>query len=103
MPELTLHVLLPASLAVLGVLIALSLVRAFLGPQLTDRSLAVNMIGTFVVLFCCILACLTDRAPLLDVALVYALLYLLAVEVMARAFLVRRSRRKRKGEEARHD
>ena len=102
MPEHTLQVLLPASLAVLGALIALGLVRAFLGPRLTDRIVAVNMIGTFAVLFSCILACLTDRTPLLDVALVYALLYLLAVEVMARAFLVRRSRRAKK-EEARHD
>ena len=60
-----------------------------------------GLMGLIILLV--ILACLTDRAPLLDVALVYALLYLLAVEVMARAFLVRRSRRKRKGEEARHD
>jgi len=62
-----------ATLAILTVM-GIALTRAFLGPTLPDRILAVNMFGTKTVLLICITALVTDAGFLLDVAMVYALI-----------------------------
>jgi multicomponent Na+:H+ antiporter subunit F len=62
-----------SALAIL-VAIALALVRAFLGPSLFDRILAVNMIGTHTVLMVAVLGFLNGRPEYLDIALVYVLI-----------------------------
>jgi multicomponent Na+:H+ antiporter subunit F len=62
-----------AALAVL-VAMALSLIRAFSGPTVYDRILAVNMFGTKTVLFIAIYGFLTGRPDFLDIALVYVLI-----------------------------
>ncbi len=62
--------------AAAGILVsmALALVRAFLGPTVYDRVLAVNTFGTKTVLLIAVLGFLTDRPEFLDLALVYALI-----------------------------
>ncbi len=61
-----------ASIAILiGML--LLLVRAFLGPTVYDRLLAVNNFGTKTVLILVLYGFLTERPAFLDVAIVYAL------------------------------
>lgn len=62
-----------ASLALL-IVIALLLARAFLGPTFTDRILAVNSVGTAVVLLIALFGFLTSRPEFLDIALLYALI-----------------------------
>ncbi|MCZ6765103.1 MAG: monovalent cation/H+ antiporter complex subunit F [Alphaproteobacteria bacterium] len=62
-----------ANVAIL-VAVALMLVRAFLGPTVYDRILAVNMAGTKTVLLIAALGFLMDRPEFLDIALVYALI-----------------------------
>jgi len=62
-----------ASLAMLTV-IAMLLVRAFIGPTFTDRILAVNSVGTAVVLLIALFGFLTSRPEFLDIALLYALI-----------------------------
>lgn len=62
-----------ASLAVL-VAMAMALARAFLGPTLYDRILAVNAFGTKTVLLIGLMGFLTDRPDFLDLALLYALI-----------------------------
>jgi len=62
-----------ASLALL-IVIAILLVRAFLGPTFTDRILAVNSVGTAVVLLIALFGFLTSRPEFLDIALLYALI-----------------------------
>jgi multicomponent Na+:H+ antiporter subunit F len=62
-----------ASLALLTV-IAMLLVRAFIGPTFTDRILAVNSVGTVVVLLIALFGFLTSRPEFLDIALLYALI-----------------------------
>jgi multicomponent Na+:H+ antiporter subunit F len=62
-----------SALAIL-VAIALALVRAFRGPSLFDRILAVNMIGTHTVLMVAVLGFLNGRPEYLDIALVYVLI-----------------------------
>ncbi len=62
--------------AMAGVLVtmALALFRAFAGPSLYDRILAVNSFGTATVLFIAVIGFLTGRPEFLDLGLVYALL-----------------------------
>lgn len=61
------------ALAIL-VVMGLALVRAFLGPSLYDRVLAVNLFGTKTVLMICVLSYLVGYNGYLDIALVYALI-----------------------------
>lgn len=62
-----------ASVAVL-VTMALALARAFLGPSVYDRVLALNMFGTKTVLLIAVGGFLTGRPDWLDLALLYALI-----------------------------
>ena len=67
-----------AAIAIL-VTIAIALVRALLGPSVYDRISAVNMIGTKTVLLIAVLAFLSGRHDLLDIAIVYALINFIGV------------------------
>ncbi len=62
-----------ASAAVLAVM-ALTLVRALLGPTVYDRILAVNAFGSLTVVLIAVFGFLTGRPEFLDIALVYALI-----------------------------
>ena len=67
-----------AAIAIL-VTIGLALARAFLGPTLYDRILAVNMVGTKTVLLIAVLAVLSGRTEMIDIALIYALINFIGV------------------------
>jgi len=71
-------ILFAATVAVL-VIMALALVRAFLGPGVYDRILAVNMFGTKTVLFIALYGFFTGRPEFLDIALVYSLINFIGV------------------------
>ena len=62
-----------ATLAILVVMAAL-LARAFIGPLLYDRILAINVFGTTTVMLIALLGFLTERPEFLDIALLYALI-----------------------------
>jgi multicomponent Na+:H+ antiporter subunit F len=70
--------LIAASLAIL-VTMGLALVRALAGPTTYDRIAAVNMFGTKTVLLIAVLAFISGRTDLLDIALVYALINFIGV------------------------
>mgnify|MGYP001395147342 CR=1 FL=1 len=74
-----------ASIAIL-VTMALAIVRAFVGPTLYDRILAVNMFGTKTVLIIAVLGFLMGRPEFLDIALVYALINFIAVIALLKYF-----------------
>ena len=86
MIELTtfLHTFLIGVLCVMMCVVFVCLIRAILGPRVTDRVLALNMIGTLVVMMICILSYLLEEAILIDVAILYALLNMLVVVVLTR-------------------
>ncbi len=67
-----------AAFAIL-VTIALGLARAFMGPTLYDRILAVNMVGTKTVLLIAVFAVLSGRTDMIDIALIYALINFVGV------------------------
>ncbi len=61
------------------VVMGIALARAFLGPTVYDRILAVNMFGTKTVLFIAVYGFMTERPEFLDIALVYALINFVGV------------------------
>ncbi|MDX1519632.1 MAG: monovalent cation/H+ antiporter complex subunit F [Gammaproteobacteria bacterium] len=69
---------------VVSMLIALA--RAFLGPTIYDRILAVNMFGTITVLFISLFGFMTGRPDFLDIALVYALINFIATIAILKFF-----------------
>lgn len=71
------------SLAIL-VTLGLALTRALMGPTVYDRIAAVNMFGTKIVLLIAVLAFLSGRTDLLDIALVYALMNFIGVVAVLR-------------------
>jgi multicomponent Na+:H+ antiporter subunit F len=78
--------MLAATAAAILIVMLLALVRAFLGPTLYDRILAVNMFGTKTVLLIAVLSLVTGRSDLVDVALIYALINFLGVIAVLRFF-----------------
>ena len=75
---------LTGAMCLLAVGIVLCLVRAVRGPRYTDRLVAMNLICTLVILIVCILSYLLEEPYLVDVAILYGLLNLLAVVVLSR-------------------
>lgn len=67
-----------AALAIL-VTISLGLARAFLGPTIYDRILAVNMVGTKTSLLIAVFAVVSERTDMIDIALMYALINFIGV------------------------
>ncbi len=80
------------------VVMAIALVRAFLGPTLYDRILAVNTFGTKTVLLIAVMDFLAGRPDFLDLAIVYALINFISVIGILRFFEY--SDRKKAEEEA---
>jgi len=72
---------------VLAVLLVLILIRAIIGPTITDRIMSVNMMGTIVMVQIGILAIKLDEGYLADIGIIYSLLSFLAVVVFARVYL----------------
>ncbi len=68
------------------VTMAMALARAFVGPTLFDRILAVNMFGTKTVLIIAVLGFLMGRPEFMDIALAYALINFIAVIALLKYF-----------------
>ena len=81
----------------IGVLLLLCLLRAVLGPRIADRIIAVNVMGTLVVILICILAVRLDQGYLTDVAMIYTMLSFLAVVLLTRIYTGVWRRRHQKG------
>ena len=62
-------------------------VRAVMGPTIPDRILAINMIGTQMIIIIAVLTILLGEAWLADVAAVYALLSFLGVVVLTKIYI----------------
>jgi multicomponent Na+:H+ antiporter subunit F len=75
-----------AAAAAVLVTMAMALARAFIGPTLYDRILAVNMFGTKTVLIIAVLGFLSGRPEFLDIALVYALINFISVIAVLKFF-----------------
>lgn len=79
------------------------LVRAIKGPRVTDRVVALNMIGSLVTMMICVISYLLEEAFLIDVAILYALLNMLVVVVLCRVATQRHYEMKSETKEDSHD
>lgn len=73
-----------AVMAALLVAMVLALVRAFVGPGLYNRLLAINVFGTKTVLFVAVAGFLFGRPEFLDIGILYALVNFVAVVAVLR-------------------
>ena len=73
-------------LSVLAVMLVLCLIRAVIGPRIADRLVAVNMMGTMVMVSIALLAVVKDQGYLVDICLIYAMISFLSVVVLTRIY-----------------
>ena len=70
-------------LVVMMVFAALIIVR---GPGIGDRIIAVNMIGTMIIMIVAVLSVYLDENYLVDVCLIYAMISFLGVVVLCKVY-----------------
>ena len=86
------------SLAVLVLLALVCLVRCILGPRISDRVMAVNMIGTLTIIMVVVFVVHLGEAYLADIALIYAMISFLSVVVLCKVYTgIYRERQARAG------
>lgn len=78
-----------AAALALVVAIALMLIRALRGPTLYDRVLAVNSLGTKIVLLLGVIGFLTGRPDFLDISILYALINFVSTIAILKFFRYR--------------
>ena len=81
------NILYTAALVIIGLLVIACLVRAIRGPRIADRVIAVNMIGTLIVITICILSFVMNEGYLVDIALIYTMLSFLAVVLLTKVYM----------------
>ena len=81
------QILMAASLGVMVIYAMLCLIRCIKGPRISDRVLAVNMIGTLTIAMVVVFVVLLGEGYLVDIALVYAMISFLAVILLSKVYL----------------
>ena len=74
-------------LIILVLMLFVCLIRAVKGPRVADRLMAVNMMGTIVMVMIAVLSLLLKEGFLVDICLIYALVSFLAVNVLAKVYI----------------
>lgn len=75
------------TLGILGLFLLACLIRAIIGPRIADRLIAINMMGTLIVITICVLAFLMSEGYLVDVAIIYVMLSFLAVVLLTKIYM----------------
>ncbi len=81
------HILFLAALIFLAVMVVLCLIRAIIGPKIADRIVAINMMGTMVMVILGILALMLEEGYLVDICIIYAMISFLAVIVLTKVYM----------------
>ena len=81
------HVFLIICMIVLAICMIACLIRAIIGPRISDRIVAINMIGTMTIIMITIVSLLLHEGYLVDVAMIYAMLSFLAVVVLTKVYM----------------
>ena len=81
-------------------LILAMLIRAIIGPEITDRLLSINMIGTMVICCIAILSRMLGESFLVDVALIYAMISFISVLILSTIYIPNQRKRSPFGKEA---
>lgn len=75
------------TLIFLAIMLLLCLIRAIKGPKIADRMVAVNMMGTMIMVMIAVLALLLGEGYLVDICIIYAAISFLAVVVLTKVFM----------------
>lgn len=70
----------------LAVLLFAALIRAIKGPRIADRLIAVNMMGTMVIVMLALLSLLFEEGYLVDICLIYAMISFLSIVVVTKVY-----------------
>lgn len=70
--------------------LAVALIRSVRGPEICDRILAINMIGTLVSAAIAVLGAALGEAWLYDISMIYVLISFLAVAILATVYIHRK-------------
>lgn len=82
-----LHYILITVLIILAIMAFLCLIRAIIGPSVADRLMAVNMMGTIVIVMIAVLTVLLNEGFLVDICIIYAMISFLAVIVLTKVYI----------------
>ncbi len=93
------HILFLGLLIILALLFFSCLIRAVVGPRMADRIVAINMMGTMVMVAIAILAVMVQEGYLVDICLIYAMISFLAVIILTKVYMGVYLEWKNKGEE----
>ena len=74
-------------LFLLAAMLFACLIRAVRGPRIADRIVAVNMMGTMVMVIIAVLAVMLQEGYLADICLIYAMISFLAVIVLTKVYM----------------
>ena len=74
-------------LIILAVMLFACLIRAVRGPRVADRIVAVNMMGTMVMVMIAVLSLYLKEGFLIDICLIYALVSFLAEIVNTKVYM----------------
>lgn len=86
-------------LVILALFFLACLIRAVAGPRMADRIVAINMMGTMVMVAIAILAVMLQEGYLVDICLIYAMISFLAVVILTKVYMGVCFERRDKGEE----
>lgn len=81
------HTIYITMLILLSFMLLACLVRAVRGPLIADRLMAVNMMGTMVMVMIAVLALMLKEGYLVDICLIYAMISFLAVVVLSKVYI----------------
>ena len=79
------HTIYITMLILLSFMLLACLIRAVRGPLIADRLMAVNMMGTMVMI--AVLALMLNEGYLVDICLIYAMISFLAVVVLSKVYI----------------
>ena len=85
--EMAYRTLYVGALILFAIMIFFCLIRAIKGPRVADRIVAVNAMGTMVIIIIAILSLLLKEGYLIDICLIYAMISFLAVIFLTKVYL----------------
>ncbi len=74
------------AMVIIAMLIIAAIIRSAIGPSMTDRVIAVNMIGTMTIALIAMLTIYMTEDYLADVCLIYAMISFLAVVILTKVY-----------------
>lgn len=87
------------AIGILAIFLLICLIRAIIGPSVSDRIVSVNMMGTIVMVIIAMLAIMMEEGCLVDICIIYAMISFLAVVALTKLYLgIYRKRKAREAE-----